>query len=237
MDEAFRPTNANDAAERTSQFGGEWPSPPGPREQQSGGWEADALADAASGADTDTALATDYAGFWPESPSEPWPAPVAIASGVDTREEVNVDQDVDGEDLAYPLSAEDDPERAANLRVQAHDLLDRLRDAIDSFDVGASLDLSGVISDLEVAVTPPGALPPDDVADLRDALLVARERPRDIDTIVDLTKRLEALVSLVIAYDRTIAAIERSLVALRRVDPSSPTTDRPSSPAMEEGQG
>ena len=38
---------------------------------------------------------------------------------------------------------------------------------------------------------------------------------RHLDTIVDLTQRIDAMVALVIAYDRTIAAIERSLDTLR----------------------
>jgi hypothetical protein len=96
-------------------------------------------------------------------------------------------------------------------------LLDELRQTISEIEPQAhsAADLSGVISDLEVAVNPPGAMAADDVAELRDALLAARERPRDIDTIVDLTKRIDAMLALVIAYDRTIAAIERSLAALR----------------------
>jgi hypothetical protein len=95
-------------------------------------------------------------------------------------------------------------------------LLDDLRQTISEIGLQApSGDFSGVISDLEVAVSPPGAMATDDVAELRDALLAARERPRDIDTIVDLTKRIDAMLALVIAYDRTIAAIERSLEVLR----------------------
>ena len=96
-------------------------------------------------------------------------------------------------------------------------LLDELRQTISEIGLQAhsAVDLSGVISDLQVAVNPPGAMAADDVAELRDALLAARERPRDIDTIVDLTKRIDAMVALVIAYDRAIAAIERSLDVLR----------------------
>ena len=74
---------------------------------------------------------------------------------------------------------------------------------------------SGVIADLEVAATPPGAMPSDQLSELRDALFAARENPRDVDTIVDLTRRIDALVALVIAYDRALAAIERSLETLR----------------------
>ena len=94
-------------------------------------------------------------------------------------------------------------------------LLDELRQTISEIRPDSAADLSGVVSDLQVAVSPPGAMAVDDVAELRDALLAARERPRDIDTVVDLTKRIDAMLALVIAYDRAIAAIERSLEALR----------------------
>ena len=106
-------------------------------------------------------------------------------------------------------------EETAEATARAMRLLDELRQTISEIGPQSAVDLSGVISDLEVAVHPPGAMAADDVAELRDALLAARERPRDIDTIVDLTKRIDAMLALVIAYDRTIAAIERSLDALR----------------------
>ena len=106
--------------------------------------------------------------------------------------------------------------RRAEATARAMRLLDELRQTISEIGPQSAVDLSGVISDLEVAVHPPGAMAADDVAELRDALLAARERPRDIDTIVDLTKRIDAMVALVIAYDRTIAAIERSLEVLTR---------------------
>jgi hypothetical protein len=58
-------------------------------------------------------------------------------------------------------------------------------------------------------------MPIDDLTVLREAIFAARERPRDLDTLVDLTSRAEALVALVIAYDRATAAIERALDVLR----------------------
>ena len=100
-------------------------------------------------------------------------------------------------------------------------LLDELRTAVASIEVGTPLDLSGVISDLEVAVNPPGALSPDERADLREAILRARERPRDLDTAVELSKRLDGIVALMFAYDRAMAAIERSLEVLRRDQPTA----------------
>ena len=98
---------------------------------------------------------------------------------------------------------------AAEAVARAMRLLDELRQTISEIGPQSAVDLSGVISDLEVAVHPPGAMAVDAVAELRDALLAARERPRDIDTIVDLTNANRCDARLVIAYDRTIAAIER----------------------------
>ena len=116
-----------------------------------------------------------------------------------------------------PDTATDNQADTADAVARAMRLLDELRQTISEIGLQAhsAVDLSGVISDLEVAVHPPGAMAADDVAELRDALLAARERPRDIDTIVDLTKRIDAMLALVIAYDRAIAAIQRSLEALR----------------------
>jgi len=116
-----------------------------------------------------------------------------------------------------PDAATDNQTGSVEATARAMRLLDELRQTISEIDLHehSAVDLSGVISDLQVAVIPPGAMAVDDVAELRDALLAARERPRDLDTIVDLTKRIDAMLALVIAYDRAIAAIERSLDALR----------------------
>ena len=94
-------------------------------------------------------------------------------------------------------------------------LLDELRQTIAEIGPSGAVGLKRSHLHLEVAVNPPGAMAADDVAELRDALVAARERPRDVDTILDLTTRIDAMLALVIAYDRTIAAIERSLETLR----------------------
>jgi hypothetical protein len=114
-----------------------------------------------------------------------------------------------------PDTAAENQADTADAVARAVRLLDELRQTISEIGPSSAVDLSGVISDLEVAVNPPGAMAADDVAELRDALVAARERPRDVDTILDLTTRIDAMLALVIAYDRTIAAIERSLEALR----------------------
>jgi hypothetical protein len=158
---------------------------------------------------------------WAESSTYTWPAPPNTQQET-APEPADSSHDkffaLEAVEVAAELPASETDETAANEpRVEAERLLDELRStiALIASQPGAGIDLSGVISDLEVAVTPPGALAPDDLTELRDALLAARERPRDVDTIVDLTRRLDALVALVIAYDRTLAAIERSLDVLR----------------------
>lgn len=211
------PDLGNDAAHDESESGG-WPAAPSSTESAPNDEEPGRSDPVADDSDTDAAQYTDYVGFWPEPTSEPWPTPVSVSNeGIGPKGPAPaLDSQMD-----EPLSAFEPTEptdRAASARGDFRDLLDRLRDAIDAMDEGAPLDLSGVVSDLEVAVTPPGALPPDDVAELREALFAARERPRDIDTMVDLAKRIDALVALVIAYDRAIAAIERSLDALKRAE-------------------
>jgi hypothetical protein len=116
--------------------------------------------------------------------------------------------------VAAMLDAVDEVD-ASNARARAERLLDELRAEIAAM-TGPEIDLDGVISDLEVALEPPGVLRGEGLTELREALLTVRERPRDVDTLLDLTRRVDAVMALMIGYDRAIAAIERSLNALRR---------------------
>jgi hypothetical protein len=140
---------------------------------------------------------------------------VAVADTLPSEPETRPDENVETVPVDTPNTAPDNNIGSEEATARAMRLLEELRQTISEITPHTAVDLSGVISDLQVAVNPPGAMAADDVAELRDALLAARERPRDIDTIVDLTKRIDAMVALVIAYDRAIAAIERSLDALR----------------------
>ncbi len=151
---------------------------------------------------------------WPDETLDAWPArPAPVAAEPVTN---HSPVEITDPEPAIPFDSPgaDQTENTESI-TRAMRLIDELRDTIARLGSNTPADMSGVISDLEVAVTPPGAMAADDVAELRDALLAARERPRDVDTIVDLTKRIDAMVALVIAYDRTIAAIERSLDVLR----------------------
>jgi hypothetical protein len=127
------------------------------------------------------------------------------------------------ESPANGAQADDRPEAAETSQTpvlaeairRADQLLEELRITVATIGRTQAPDLSGVISELEVALTPPAALQADDLAALRETLHTASERPRDIDTILDLTGKLDAMSALLIAYDRSIAAIERSLDTLR----------------------
>jgi len=197
-----------------------WPSPPAPEETVAGSWDEPAVTPQAApvepGEVTEVAAtsntgAADAVDSWPMRPA------VAVAETPSGESDSRPDENVETASVDTPDTAPDNQTGSGEATARAMRLLDVLRQTISEIGLQAhsAVDLSGVISDLQVAVNPPGAMAADDVAELRDALLAAREQPRDIDTIVDLTKRIDAMVALVIAYDRAIAAIERSLDALR----------------------
>jgi hypothetical protein len=197
-----------------------WPPPPPPVEAAAGGWDEPAVApptaptepdEVVEGEDTSNSWAAGTVDSWPMRPAE------AVAETPPTEPESRPEENVETASVDTLDAATDDQTGSVETIERAMRLLDELRQTISEIRLqsDSAVDLSGVVSDLQVAVNPPGAMATDDVAELRDALLAARERPRDIDTIVDLTKRIDAMLALVIAYDRAIAAIERSLDALR----------------------
>ena len=195
-----------------------WPSPPATGEELSSGWDQQtviaATAPTESGEESTDVEASSTS--WPEVAVDPWPAPPAgVADPAPIEPEPLLGDDFElesADELGIPDTKH--VENAETMK-RAMRLLDELRDTITGIGPNRATDFSEVISELEIAVTPPGAMATDDVAELREALLAARERPRDVDTIVDLTKRIDAMVALVFAYDRSIAAIERSLDTLR----------------------
>jgi hypothetical protein len=215
-------TDASDDATNTFALNG-WPTPPtsaGPGPSANSGWDSPPAESTDPGFDSPENVVDDVeaASFWAPSPGNTWPAPPAddLAEPMPASpEQPSPIVALAEETVAIESATNDNGAEAANPRERAGRLLDELRDAIATISDGNAIDLSGVISELEVAVTPPGAIDPDQLAALREALLAARERPRDLDTVVDLTNRLDAMVALVFAYDRTIAAIERALDVLR----------------------
>lgn len=194
-----------------------WPSPPPPKETVVGGWDDQAVGPMAAPAEASELTAPeDTSTTWTSGAADSWPPPTdAVAETPPGEPESQPDENAETPLVDTSDAIAGNQEETAEATARAMRLLDELRQTISEIEPQSAVDLSGVISDLEVAVHPPGAMAVDAVAELRDALLAARERPRDIDTIVDLTKRIDAMLALVIAYDRTIAAIERSLDVLR----------------------
>ena len=201
--------------EREASVLADWPaSPPAAIADAGEGWGQPAPAPSGEVA-PEVNVAGDADHFWPEQPADPWPAPPSASGSDPAANALATDTDNDAEGALDAERDDDAVPVAAGYQTRALRLVDELRAAIDGMEGGTPRDLHGVISDLEVAVTPPGAMASEEVAALREALLAARERPRDVDTIVDLTTRIEAMLSLIIAYDRAMAAIERSLEVLR----------------------
>jgi hypothetical protein len=197
-----------------------WPSPPPPAETAAGAWDEQAASPETTAAEPAELTGVEGSSdSWTAGATDSWPAPptAAVADTPPPPPEPEPDETIEPASGDASETADGNQAENAEAMARAMRLLDELRQTISDIDLQAHSgdDLSGVISDLEVAVHPPGAMAADNVAELRDALLAARERPRDIDTIVDLTTRIDAMLALVIAYDRAIAAIERSLAALR----------------------
>jgi hypothetical protein len=171
-----------------------------------------------------------------------WPAVSSgSASAIGTEEVHALNEGAPGDGEGFWPSFEPQQERSEAPRAtdqpepvppvaRAELLLDELKRLISELGRSSQPDLSSVISDLEVAVTPPGALAEDDLAELREALLRARERPRDLDTVIDLSQRIDGVVALIFAYDRASAAIERALAVLRP-EPLSSSEAEDSPPA------
>jgi len=196
-----------------------WPTPPPPAETDLGGWEEPSGALTTESVETDETIEVDAASeSWTAGAVDSWPArpAVVVADAPPGEPEPQPGEDTETLRVVSFDSADDNQTETADAVARAMHLLHELRQTIAEIGSSGAVDLSGVISDLEVAVNPPGAMAADDVAELRDALVAARERPRDVDTILDLTTRIDTMLALVIAYDRTIAAIERSLDTLRR---------------------
>jgi hypothetical protein len=155
---------------------------------------------------------------WTATGANTWPSGPSASDGAPDAEQpaIAVAMPPEPAPVAETADAVDvDAVDASDARIRAEGLLDELRAVITSMS-DAEIDLDGVISDLEVALEPPGVLRGEGLTELREALLNARERPRDVDTLVDMTHRVDAVMALMIGYDRAIAAIERSLNALRR---------------------
>ena len=99
--------------------------------------------------------------------------------------------------------------------VRAVALLDELRALLPTLASTGTVDPETVAADLEAALAAARAEESEGLAELRMAMLAARDRPRDIDTVLDLSRRVDDVLALLDAHEHCVAAIERAILALR----------------------
>jgi hypothetical protein len=115
------------------------------------------------------------------------------------------------------------PGGAAEAQQRAIALLDELRGLLPAVVGAAPAGRPGAIADqLEAAIAAGSAEEAAELAELRAALVATRDRPRDIDTVLDLSRRVDAIVALLDAYDRSIAAINEAVRSLRTTGSEGP---------------
>ena len=195
-----------------------------PSAPQASGWpefspsqpDPETALSANSSSPDDDSTATANGTVSDQAPASFWPAPPIAPNERDDNPEGAVESAIIVADLAEAPVDEAGEPGASQARERILALLDEVREFVSAIPNDDRDDLRGVVAELEVASTPPGAFDPEDLASLRDALLVARDRPRDLDTVLDLTGRIDNMVALVFAYERAHAAIERALAVLRR---------------------
>jgi hypothetical protein len=187
-----------------------WPSAPSP----AGDPQPEIAASETSAvivASSSDAVSANASSPWPAPPETAWPTPPDLFGSAAGDDRAVPDDTAATDRMSVGDTAEPLP------IARAERLLGELQEALAEISHASAIDLSGVLSDLEVALAPPEVIAGEALSELRDALFAAKENPRDVDTIVDLTRRIDALVALVIAYDRAIAALERAQSAIRRV--------------------
>lgn len=171
-----------------------------------------------------------------ESDDDPFDPPaIPTAAAADPDDAVSSpyrDDDTATDDEAEPrlVATSDDafqpPPADAGPPSLAHalDLLDELRSLLPTFAIAApAIDTAAIAEELELALSPDpsSAALTLDLTELRAAMENARDRPRDIDTVLDLSRRVDDVLALLDAHDRAVAAIESAAAALRSVDPST----------------
>ena len=225
--EAAVPVNADDqAGPESTEQGPTWPPPVS---SWAAGWGSPPASPPAdqSQAQDDVVVEVEAA---PSSWSSAWPVepagghepaseePAAGKAGTATAmagEPAPEAPDANGL-LAEEVDVAPERDQAAEPAARAIALLDELRALVPNLAAGAGVgDPEAIAADLEAAIRSPDDEPAGDREGLRTALLMARERPRDIDTMLDLVGRVDAMLALLDAHDRAAAAIERAARRLR----------------------
>ncbi len=122
---------------------------------------------------------------------------------------------------AEPQSApEPDPVEAEDLG-RAIALLDELKTLVPRLGAPPpGLDPASMAADLELAIAPESDAPVD-FEQLRAAVESVRARPRDIDSVLELSRRGDDLIALFDHLDRARSAIEHAAAKLRSLETST----------------
>ncbi len=118
------------------------------------------------------------------------------------------------------VTARDAP---GDLLARVNGMLDELRGLLPALVAAPQApepgpDVEAVASELESARHHGDASRAREFEALRSALAAASDRPRDIDTMLDLVGRLDAVIALQEAHDRYAAVIDRAIATLRGED-------------------
>ena len=200
-----------------------WPTPPTPAaapEPDSGGWGAGTSWDGWRSTETvaETEVAVAEAAIYEHAPATP--APVELADfappldSVEAVEAATAPVAVGADPWQYPEAHEAlgpvvAPASADRLRA----LLDEARDLVPLLAAtsAAAVDQRALAADLDAALAANRL----EIDDLRAALERAREHPRDIDTILDLTGRVDSVILLLDAHDRLRSSVASAAERLR----------------------
>ena len=149
----------------------------------------------------------------PLGAGEPAPEPVTAEEVVDEADvppAPDIPAAMVASEPAGTPAAEGDPlARAASLVEELRAVIQEARSG-----GGSAADAWRVADELAAARAAEAVMEPS-FATLREALASARGRPRDIDTMLDIVGRLDAIVALQEAHDRYAASIDRAVAALR----------------------
>ncbi|MCC6313589.1 MAG: hypothetical protein IT337_06215 [Thermomicrobiales bacterium] len=208
---------------------------------QSGGWDAswpaEAEAPPADAVLSPPAEPPQFAGEdWPAAPVEvePYVAPAMAAPEIgpeptsapgesgepdETAPEPAVEADTGGDEVVTnALLNIIAPETLVSDRgARAMALVDELRDLLPRLGQGSSFDPTRLADLLEANLTASGA----HRAALRAALEDVRGRPRDVDAILQLSRRVDDVLALIDDHERLTGAV-RGVVATLRGAPISP---------------
>ncbi|MGH2557893.1 MAG: zinc-ribbon domain-containing protein [Thermomicrobiales bacterium] len=151
----------------------------------------------------------------PESAAEiePEPEPAQQAEPLEIQEEPLVAVPEVPEQHPGPTDLVETTATGAGIE-RAYALLDELRGVVAglSGDTGQQIAAAAVAEDLTAARSNASD---DEFGRLRAAISSARERPRDIDTMLDVSGRLDAITALHDAYQRLASAVDGAVESLR----------------------